>query len=301
MIRMSGIFKVFAYLNVCLWGLFCVAARPLPIVLVHGIMSDDYGMQPTIDYIQKYIPDVFIKNIKIGLGKSTSFVNMYTQAAWLAKELQNDPNLRHGCNIIAHSQGGLVARYFLERYNNPKVHNYISWGTPQQGVFGTPGTIDNRFTWLNMVEGYMHKFLYSPLIQSYISFAGYWHDTMHHDLYLEKCTFLPYLNNEKEHADRQLFKQNICDLENMVLVASDGDTIIEPVESCHFGFYKQGSTHEIEQLRDSRLFKQDWLGLKTLADSGRLHLLAAHCTHTDYQEDEKNFVENTLPYLVPAL
>jgi palmitoyl-protein thioesterase len=300
MMRIYSFFKLFLCLCVCWWGLLCIAARPLPIVLVHGIMADDYDMQPTINYIQKYIPDAFIKNVKLGLGKSTSFINMYIQAAWLAKELQGDPNLKNGCNIIAHSQGGLVARYFIEKYNNPKVHTYISWGTPHQGVFGIPGTLDNRFTWLNLIEAYAHRLLYSPLMQRFISFAGYWHDTLHYDSYLEKCAFLPYLNNEKPHPDTDLFKQNICSLDNMVLVSSENDDIIEPVESCHFGFYKVGSASEIEPLTTSALYLEDRLGLKTLAESGRLHLVFAQCTHMNYQEDEENFVKNTLTYLVPA-
>lgn len=271
--------------------------KPLPIVLVHGILSDKHSMQPTVEYIQKYMPGVYIKNVTIGLGAVTSWWNMYDQAAYLANELQNDPNLRFGCNIIAHSQGGLVARYFVERYNNPRVYTYISWGSPQQGVFGTPGTLDDRFTWLNMIEQYTYRLLYSTIIQKYISFASYWHDPLHHDLYNKKCIFLPYLNNEKEHELVAQFKENICSLKHMVLVASDGDDIIEPIASCHFGFYKEGSSCDIEPLEDSIIYKNDTLGLRTLAESDRLHLKIAHCTHTDFQENEQNFVENSLPYL----
>ena len=83
----------------------------------------------------------------------------------------------------------------------------------------------------------------------------------------------------------------------MVLVKSLADDIIEPIESCHFGFYKIGSLTEIEHLQESRLYKEDWLGLRTLDETNRLHLKLAYCTHTDFQEDEQNFVENTLPFL----
>ena len=269
----------------------------LPVVLVHGIMSDKYAMEPTVEYIQKYLPGVYIKNVQIGFGAYTSYWNMYDQVRWLATELQKDVNLKKGCNIIAHSQGGLIGRYFVQRYNNPKVYNYISWGSPQQGVFGTPGTLDDRFFWLNIAEQYSYKLLYSSFFQNFISFASYWHDPIHYDLYLKKCSFLPYANNEKEHADDKLFKNNICSLHNMVLVKSLADDIIEPIESCHFGFYKIGSLTEIEHLQESRLYKEDWLGLRTLDETNRLHLKLAYCTHTDFQEDEQNFVENTLPFL----
>jgi len=278
---------------------FCPSAlwAQLPIVLVHGIMADDHDMAPTISYIHHYLPDSYVKSVNIGLGSHTSWWNIYQQAEWLAHEIQNDKKLAHGFSMIAHSQGGLLGRYYLERYNNPRVHTYISWGSPQQGVFGMPGNLDGRFTWLNLLENYTYKLLYSSLFQKYVSFASYWHDPLHSTLYLTKCSFLPYLNNEVDHEMAATFKENICSLHAMVLVKSINDTIIEPVESCHFGFYQEGCTNHIVPLEESQLYKEDRLGLKTLAESGRLFLKTATCTHTNFQEDEENFVQNTLPFL----
>lgn len=55
-----------------------------------------------------------------------------------AAQLKNDTNLANGFNLVCHSQvilsyvythlkGGLICRAFLERYNDPPVHNFISW------------------------------------------------------------------------------------------------------------------------------------------------------------------------------
>jgi len=269
----------------------------LPVVLVHGIMSDHYAMIPAEKLIYKHMPGTYVKSVKIGEGKATSFCNMYDQVEWLRRELQNDPKLKDGCNIIAHSQGGLVARYFVERYNKPRVYNYISWGSPQCGVFGTPGTYDNRFVWMNLLEMFTYRLLYSSLFQRYVSFAGYWRDTIHYDQYLKNCQFLPYLNNEVRHSYAPLFKRNICSLQNMVLVASTAEDIVEPVASCHFASYRIGSVSEIEELFQSRGFMEDQLGLRTLHEAGRLHMRVAHCTHCDYQKNRDNFVHNTLPFL----
>lgn len=270
----------------------------LPIVLVHGILGDKHSMKPTEEFIKKYLPGRHVKNVQIGLGASTSFFNMNDQVAWFAQELQQDPKLKDGCIIIAHSQGGLVSRYFLQMYDQPKVHRYISWGSPQMGVFGTPGDYDERYKWLDKSESWAYYALYSWALQKYTSVAGYWRDTLHYDSYMKYCRFLPCLNNERNHPLSEQFKKRICDLSAMVLVMSDHDDIIEPVESCQFGFYKVGSKTEIEGLQDSPWYKDDNLGLKTLNESGRLHFKIAHCTHTGYQEDESNFVENTLPYLL---
>jgi palmitoyl-protein thioesterase len=274
-----------------------IFALQLPIVLVHGIMADKYAMEPTINFIEKYLPGTYIKSVTIGMGKYSSWWNMHDQAEWLAHEIQTDHNLRDGFIMIAHSQGGLLGRYYLEHYNNPRVHTYISWGSPQQGVFGMPGTLDNRFTWLNLLENYTYKLMYTPLFQKYVGFASYWHDPFHTSSYLKKCSFLPYLNNEIMHEYAATYKENICSLHAMVLVKSTNDDIIEPLESCHFEFYKEGSKHAIVPLEESVFYKEDHLGIKTLAESGRLFLKTASCTHTDFQEDETNFRENTLPYL----
>ena len=271
----------------------------VPIVLVHGVLSDDYGMAPTEHYIKKHMgEDVYIKNVQLGLGEIFSLTNVYHQAEYLRAAIESDPKLKDGFNFVVHSQGGLVARYYLQKYNNPRVLTYISWGSPQQGVFGLPGTYDDRLIWLNILETYAYKFIYSKPLQKFIGVAGYWHDTLHYHKYLKKACFLPYLNNQLSHADAELFKQNLSSVKNMVFVMSTNDDIIEPRISCHFGFYKVGSKDEIENLLDSDGYRNDALGLRTLNESGRLHLLLADCAHAQFQEDEKNFVENTLPFLI---
>ena len=270
----------------------------VPIVLVHGIMADEYSMLPAEDNIRKYMGDeVYIKSVQIGEGRITSLTNAYHQGEDLRRAIQSDPNLKNGFNVIAHSQGGLIARYYIERYNDPQVLTYISWGAPQQGVFGTPGDFDMKFAWLNYLDAWTYHVLYSSFCQNYVSFAGYWHDTLNYKQYLKYCVFLPYLNNEVEHQYSKLYKDNICKLKNMVLVMSTEDDIIEPRISCHLGFYKAGSKSDIVELFDTELYNYDLLGIKTLHETGRLHLKLAHCSHTEFQKDEYNFLENTLEFL----
>lgn len=269
-----------------------------PIVLVHGIFADKASMQPMVNLIKKYLsPDVYIKNIELGDGFLSSFWNIRKQSEWLAHEIQADPQLRDGFNIIAHSQGGLLARYFIQHYNYPKVFNYIALGTPQAGIFGTPTQIDDVFTWINQLEQEAHQIIYSWFFQRIVSFAGYWRDPLHYDAYLRQCTFLPYLNNEIVHLDAQRYKDNICSLENMVLIKSVVEDIMEPAESCHFGFYHKGSFKLVESLADSDFYKNDDLGIRALDESKRLYLLFAQTPHLRLPSDASNFIENILPFL----
>ena len=274
-----------------------ITAKNLPIVLVHGLFSNAAAMAPAAQHIEKYLPGTYVKNIHLGEGRITSLFNMHDQVQWLKEEMEADEQLQGGCIIIAHSQGGLVARYFIEKYNNPRVYVYIAWGTPQAGIFGAPDKIDTYIPWLKILEKCSYRFAYSYLMQRILSFAGYWKDPLNYDKYLQGCNFLPFVNNEIEHADAALFKNNLCSLACMVLVQSTQDEVVVPASSCHFGFHPIGFPQETEDLFDSEWYQSDVLGLKTLAESGRLHLKFAHCAHSALESNRYNFVENTLPYL----
>ena len=273
--------------------------KHLPIILVSGICADVNGMDPLIALIKKHVsPNVYVKHPIIGLGKISSFTNVKEQAKELAQDIFNDPELRNGFNLVAHSQGGLLARYYIQRYNKPPVHNYIALGSPQRGVNGIPGDIDTVYPSLHLLEEEVSLLLYTVGFQKWLSFAGYWNDSLHHEKYLAECSFLPYLNNEKNHKYFNLFKENLCKLNNMVLIKSSQEYIVEPAESCHFSFYKNGSDTEIEPLFESDIYKNDTLGLKKLHKSNRLHFRHADCLHTDYESDESNFIANVLPFLI---
>lgn len=278
----------------------CILAKKtspyLPVVLVSGLDDDSAGMKPMVNLIQKYLPGTYIKNVQIGLGKITSFWGMHDQGECLAYQLYNDHNLRNGCNIVAHSQGGLSARYFIQRFNHPGVYNYIALGTPQRGIDGLPDNL-GMYKWLHLFETHLSTILYLSFFQKCVSFAGYWNDSLRYNDYLNTCSFLPYLNNEKAHKFAPLFKENICKLQNMVLVQSTQEDIVTPADSCHFSFYKQGSMTEIEPLFASDIYTHDTLGLKTLYESGRLQLREANCTHVEFHSDEQNFIDNILPFL----
>ncbi len=285
----------------CIAPLITLAGSPssqcLPIVLVAGLNSDNIDMKPLEEHIKKYLPDAYVKNVAIGFGKYTSFWNIYSQTNEFVEAMYSDCNLRNGFNLIAWSQGGLVGRYYIERHNMPQVFNYISLATPQRGIYGTPGNVDPHYTWLNSFDGYISDILYLSMFQRYVSIAGYWHDPLNHEKYLECCRFLPYLNNEKKHCHSDLFKDNILKLHNMVLIKALCDEIIDPIESTHFGFYELGSDETIETVFESEEFKQDILGLKTLFQEGRLHFRETNGNHYDTVASEENFVQNILPFL----
>ena len=71
---------------------------------------------------------------------------------------------------------------------------------------------------------------------------------------------------------------------------------VTPRESSHFDFYVPGSDFEILPMRESAIYLEDWIGLKTLDESGRLVFLEEEAGHVD--SDDTFFAEEiVLQYL----
>jgi hypothetical protein len=52
------------------------------------------------------------------------------------QQVTADANLKNGFNAVGYSQGNLVIRGYVERYNDPPVHNFISMHGILFGVSG---------------------------------------------------------------------------------------------------------------------------------------------------------------------
>jgi len=265
-----------------------------PIALITNCGTD---MTPLEQLIKKHIPDAYVIMISLRSSAISAFYNLYDEVHELIDALYYDNQLRHGFTVIAFGSAGLTTRYYLERYNMPPIHTYIALGTPQRGVYGLPGTIDSRYGWLNSYEPYLSTLLYLFFPQRYIALSNYWNDPLRHDAYLNHCCFLPYINNEKEHEFASFFKQQIIKLHAMVLIAGVCDDTVEPSLSAHFGYFKKGTDDALETIVESEIYQTDGLGLKTLHQTGRLHLKKGNCDHYDFIDQEENFVHNILPFL----
>jgi len=80
------------------------------------------------------------------------------------------------------------------------------------------------------------------------------------------------------------------------MVKFNQDKMVQPIESEWFGFYKPGQDQEIETMRNSTLYKEDWLGLKVLDESNRLKFLEVNGGHLQFTDPW--FIQNIIkPYL----
>ena len=251
---------------------------PLPVAMVHGILDRAESMEVSAEWVRRLLgKGSYVRCIEVGNGIVDSLSRpMEWQLKQLAAQIRSDPKLRDGLHLIGYSQGSLLARAFVQRYDWPKVHTLVSWVGPQAGQFGVPD-LEPLLGYISQVTSAMW---YTPPLQKSFSFANYWRDPHRLELYRAQSTFLADVNNEREVKNRS-YAERIAALEHFVLIYSEADTVIQPALSSWFGFYRENSSLEMLPLSRSPLYLDDWIGLRSLDEAGRLHFASCNCIHTD--------------------
>lgn len=283
---------------------------PTPIVILHGITSDKSQLVPVVEWLISRLPNK-VYNIEIGNGwRNSLFKTMDWQINELCLAIYAIPELEDGFHFIGMSQGGLLARGYVQRCNRYPVRNLITWVSPQAGIYGFNQVY---FDW---------KKVYMPETQSRWSFAGYWKDPYQYDAYITNSSFLPYLNNESpNHAEYGYYgfhfyqnRERIESLDNFVMIWSAADDVISPPQSGKFEFYnivcgtretpgcQELITKKALQVQDffkSPQYVDNLLGLRTLFQNGKLHMLETNCTHSGHKSSEcfPQLEELTFPFL----
>ena len=254
-----GVTNLLNYINYC--------SGTIPIVVLHGLESSSEKMLPLCEWLG----DTFSKkviNIEIGNGEKTSlYTPLPDQLDELCDTIYKTKELENGFDFIGISQGGLLARGYVEQCNDYPVYNLITLVTPHGGAF-MRDSVDNNF-------------MYTQFSQTHISFAGYWRNPSILEIYLDKSVYLPYINNEKEHSQRDKYRNNLENLSNFIMVWSPNDDIVYPPESGKFSFLDEEMN--IIPIENTELYKKDMLGLKFLNDNARLHTYKTNCSHVDHR------------------
>jgi len=253
-----------------------IATSNFPVVVLHGLESSSQEIVPFCEWIETTF-NARVYNLEIGNGEMTSlFKPLKEQLAELCITIYNIDDLSDGFNFIGISQGGLLARGYVERCNIYPVVNLITLVAPHGGVFMK----NIKYDLLN--DGDYDDYMYSKFAQSHLSIASYWRNPQLFRLYLTKCTYLPLLNNENWLpiiSEQQ--RENIRGLTNFVMVWSVNDSVLDPPESGMFSFYNDKFT--VIPLEQTYLYIDDRLGLKYLNENGRLHSYATNCSHVDHR------------------
>ncbi|CAG8692436.1 29974_t:CDS:2, partial [Gigaspora margarita] len=253
--------------------------------------------------IKGALPGIYTYSIMIGDDesgdkKASFFGNINEEVNSVCEQLKNDENLKYGFNAIGFSQGGQFLRAYVQRCNDPPVYNLITFGSPHNGVSDIPGCEKND-GWCRLMRTIASQGAYSGYVREHIIQAQYFKDPRRLDIYLKKNIFLPDINNELE-VKNETYKKNLVTLNKLVLIRFTEDTTLKPRDTAWFSFYDEEGN--IVPLREQMLYKEDWIGLKTLAEAGKIVFKDCESSHMSieliYFVDEVvlPYLNNTLKY-----
>jgi len=268
--------------------------RPTPIVLWHGMgdsCCNPFSMGSVKKLLESQIPGVYVLSLMIGSNviedTENGFVmNINKQIELACDTIRNDSRLSGGFHGVGFSQGGLFLRGLVQRCGDLRVKNLVSFGGPQQGVYGVPQCLGEKHYICDYMRRLLNYGAYTSWIQSVLVQAQYWHDPLAEAEYVEKSLFLADINNQGAEK-RDEYATNLGRLDNLVLVKFSRDTMVDPKESEWFGWYDETDVKNILPLNETRLYQEDWIGLKQLDQAGKLQFLSVDGNHL--QIDDATF------------
>jgi len=253
---------------------------PLPIVLTHGVTDScfsDFMLNVTaasgartgaysvcIAQGKDYVHDVI----------NSLLVSMDDSVDDFARQVRADPKLKDGFNAIGISQGAMLTRAYIHKYNDPPVKAFLSIHGIPVGVAGLPKCFQQGKPLglvCRAVDEVLSDLAFNPKIQSFAFPADEYRDPFKTKLpvYLENSQLAKF-NNENPARVNATYKENFVKVERFAMVKAWGDTTVYPSEGSWFGEYADNSYEILHTMNETELYKNDSYGLKTVDEQGRI-------------------------------
>uniref|UniRef100_A0A7N2N2L4 Uncharacterized protein n=1 Tax=Quercus lobata TaxID=97700 RepID=A0A7N2N2L4_QUELO len=108
-----------------------------------------------------------------------------------------------------------------------------------------------------------------------------------------KCILVDKLIKPLLYTD--LFQDHFAPSSYFKLPNFENDTLLIPKETSWFGYYPDGAFKPILPPQQTQLYIEDWIGLKTLDEAGRVKYITVPGYHLDISQSD--IEEYVLPYL----
>ncbi|KAI0016402.1 palmitoyl-protein thioesterase 1 [Xylariomycetidae sp. FL0641] len=247
---------------------------PLPVVVWHGLGDsyDNEGLQSVGALVEKVHPGTFVHFVQLGASGSadrtaTFYGNVTEQVSSVCDEIASHPILSTApaLDAVGFSQGGQFLRAYAERCSTPPLRSFLTFGSQHNGIvdYRTCGAADF------LCKGAMallHGNTWGSWVQSRLVPAQYFRDPADLDSYLEYSNFLADINNERV-LKNETYAENLAKLDNLVMYMFEDDTTVIPKET---GWFEEVNGTESTPLRARQIYKEDWIGLRTLDRKGGL-------------------------------
>ena len=253
------------------------SSTPLPLVIWHGL-GDSYdgdGIKDTARLAEALVEGTYVKIVRIGdTGSSdrtaTFFGNLTEQIDHACHQLAQDHVLHTApaINALGFSQGGQFLRAYVERCNFPPVRNLVTFGSQHNGISDFQGCASDTDFVCQSVNALLKLGTWSQFVQGRLVPAQYFRDPDALPQYLESSNFLADVNNERA-VKNATYADNIARLNKFVMYMFADDRTMIPKQSAWFADYNKTSA-VVTPLAQRDIYKEDWIGLRRLADKGGL-------------------------------
>jgi palmitoyl-protein thioesterase len=278
---------------------------PLPLVIWHGLGDrfDADGLKEVAALADEVNPGTYVHIIRLaddGAADRTAsfFGNLTEQIDVVCKQLASDPILSTAPAIdaIGFSQGGQFLRGYVERCNNPPVRNLVTFGSQHNGIAEFQKCKSAVDLACQAANALLRAGTWSSFVQGRLVPAQYFRNLDELDSYLVSSNYLADINNERALKNRN-YKENLSSLNKFVMFIFKNDTTVIPKES---GWFAEVNTTsgQVTLLRDRPIYKEDWLGLKTLDEKGSLVFETLKGDHMQISKEQLRSVMKT--YFGPA-